>query len=155
MLLFPTTIILRHRKENLKKCSLRGLETRKDCLFLTYPTDSLPPLSSYFLLTLDAPLLSMKDAQLGIFLIDSTWRYLDTMMRCLDIPDWVEKRSLPPSLTTAYPRRQTDCPDPVRGLASIEALYASYAILGRDTKGLLDQYYWKEKFLELNPTLTF
>jgi pre-rRNA-processing protein TSR3 len=56
-------------------------------------------------------------------------------------------RSLPSHYKTAYPRRQLDCPDPERGLASIEALYAAYSILGRSTDGLLDRYHWKEEFL--------
>jgi pre-rRNA-processing protein TSR3 len=59
-------------------------------------------------------------------------------------------RSLPPSLRTAYPRRQTLCPDPARGLASVEALFAAYRILGRDVDGILDGYLWRERFLVTN-----
>jgi pre-rRNA-processing protein TSR3 len=35
-------------------------------------------------------------------------------------------------------------------LASVEALYAAYHILGRPTAGLLDHYRWAEAFLRLN-----
>jgi pre-rRNA-processing protein TSR3 len=38
----------------------------------------------------------------------------------------------------------------MKGLASIEALYIAYFILGYDTMGLLDQYHWAELFLEKN-----
>ena len=147
MFLFPYTIILRHRKENLKKCSLRGLELRDDFRFFTYPTDTLPDLSNYMALTLDAEPLTEADASHGLFLIDGTWRYAALMFKQLPTPHLFKTRSLPPTMRTAYPRKQTDCPDPAQGLASVEALYLAYKILGRDTAGLLDNYFWKEKFL--------
>lgn len=147
------TIILRHRKENLRKCSLRGLETREDFEFYTYPRDSLPPLSSYILLTLDAPILSQADQKLGLFLIDGTWKHSEIMFKSLPKPSLFIPRSLPKELRTAYPRRQEDCFDPDRGLASAEALFAAYKLLGRDSSGLLDFYYWKDAFLEKNKEL--
>jgi len=52
---FLPTIILRHRKENLKKCSLRGLEDRMH--FVQYPNEAIPDLTGYVVLTPDAPLL--------------------------------------------------------------------------------------------------
>lgn len=156
MFLFPPTIILRHRKENLKKCSLRGLENRPDCLFFTYPQQArLPDLSNYFLLALDAPSLSQADQDKGIFLIDGTWRYAELMQRQLPKPHLFQKRSLPSHFQTAYPRRQEDCPNPTQGLASIEALFLTYTLLGRPTDGLLDHYHWKEPFLEKNAPLDF
>ncbi len=155
MSVFPPTLILRHRKENLKKCSLRGLEERSDFLFFTYPKDPLPPLSGYLLLTLDAPPLSIEDHSCGLLLIDATWNYAAIMERQLEQPHLFQKRSLPPSLTTAYPRRQTGCLDPTRGLASIEALFAAYRLLGRETAGLLDHYPWQRRFFDLNLSLDF
>lgn len=147
---FPRTIIYRHRRENLKKCSLRGLEARKDLHFCTYPKNPLPSLSSHVLLTLDAPPLTIQDAALGLFLIDGTWKHAEVMFRQIPTPHLFLKRSLPCELKTAYPRRQEDCIDPERGLASIEALFAAYFILGRNTEGLLDLYHWKELFLSQN-----
>ncbi len=144
---FLPTIILRHRRENLKKCSLRGLETRSDMQFFTYPIDPLPPLAGYVLLTLDAPILTKKDQNLGLFLIDGTWKYAEVMER--QVPP-LPRRSLPPELQTSYPRKQTGCISPDRGLASVEALYAAYALMGRDPDGLLDHYYWKDAFLQKN-----
>ena len=145
-LLLPPTILLRHRKENLKKCSLRGLESRPDMLFFTYPKAILPPLTKYILLDLNGPLISSEDALLGLFLIDSTWNYAKTMASSIKQP--LIKRSLPSHIKTAYPRRQTSCDDPERGLASIEALFVAYHLLGRDTSNLLDNYYWKDIFLD-------
>jgi len=146
---FPPTLILRHRKENLKKCSLRGLETRADIRFYTYPwKEPQPDLSSYIVLSLDAPVLCKEDADKGLFLIDGTWSYATKMFRSLKPPFIL--RSLPANIRTAYPRKQEDCEDPTRGLASIEALFAAYRILERDTSGLLDDYYWREDFLRKN-----
>jgi pre-rRNA-processing protein TSR3 len=148
MLYFPPTLILRHRRENLKKCSLRGLERRPDMTFLTYPVKELPDLKNYCVLAVDAPPLMEADTTLGLLLIDGTWRHAATMAKIL--PATVIPRSLPSHFKTSYPRRQPDCPDPERGLASVEALYLAYRILGRPTDGLLDHYYWKESFISTN-----
>lgn len=151
---FPPTIILRHQRENLKKCSLRGFESRTDFKFYTYPKSVLPDLSGYVLLTLDAPVLSLQDSACGLFILDSTWRYAEKMLKFVDQAEKNEqkivRRSLPSHFRTAYPRRQDDCKDPARGLASIEAIYLSYYLLGRDVSGLLDSYYWADQFLTMN-----
>ncbi len=145
---FLPTIILRHRKENLKKCSLYGLENRADMQFFTYPKDSLPLLTNYILLDMNGPLLSKNDNDFGIFLIDGTWNYAKTMAKSIKEP--LIRRSLPSHIKTAYPRRQDSCDDPERGLASIEALFVAYTLLGRNNDGLLNHYHWKESFLNLN-----
>lgn len=150
MSLFLPTLILRHRKENLKKCSLHGLETREDLRFFTYPKDQLPDLSAYILLTLDAPVLSEEDSDKGLFLIDGTWKYAEVMFRSLVKPHRFLLRSLPAIYQTAYPRRQEN----PRGLSSAEALYIAYCITGREPAGLLDFYYWKEAFIHKNDALT-
>ncbi len=144
------TIILRHRRENLNKCSLRGLEPREDMVFYTYPKDSLPVLENTILLTLDAPVITKEDSSYNLFLIDGTWKYSNVMYNQLSKPHLFEKRSLPKELRTAYPRKQDDCLDPERGLASVEALFAAYFLLGKSTEGILDLYHWKEAFLEKN-----
>ena len=42
--------------------------------------------------------------------------------------------------------------EPAR-LLDVEAIYAAFAALGRDTSGLLDDYQWRDRFLELNAEL--
>lgn len=150
MSLFPPTVVIRHRLENLKKCSLRGLEGRLDFVFLTYPYQSLPAVEGYIILALGAPPLTEADASHGLLILDATWRYAAKMFKPLENKPNFLYRSLPDHYRTAYPRRQDDCPDPARGLASVEAIYLSYRLLRRDTAGLLDNYYWKEAFLEKN-----
>lgn len=147
---FPATLVIRHRRENLKKCSLRGLEGRQDFIFTRYPEPILPALDSYVVLALDAPPLTKADASLGLVILDGTWRYTERMYDNIAALHNMAKRSLPLCLTTAYPRRQDDCQDPERGLASLEAIYAAYVILGRDTTGILNFYHWKEEFLRRN-----
>lgn len=142
------TAILRHRRENLKKCSLTGLEKLPGLKFYTYPLDTLPDYSSFLLLKVGAPPLTYADKDRGLLLIDGTWRLAQTMERQLPWP--MEARSLPPGYRTAYPRRQTECPDPAAGLSSLEALYIAHLILGRSTENFLDSYHWKELFLEIN-----
>lgn len=147
---FPPTVVIRHRLENLKKCSLRGLEIRPDFRFITYPYKELPTLQNYLVLTLDAPPLSEKDSPFGLLILDATWRYAAKMFQSFKDKSDYQFRSLPAHFRTAYPRRQQDCPDPDRGLASIEAIFLSYRLLHRETIGLLDSYYWKDQFLMIN-----
>jgi len=142
------TFILRHRRENLKKCSLRGLEKRSDLCFFSYPQDPLPDISQHLLLQVGAPVLTLADANRPLLLIDGTWRLTKIMTQ--QLRPQPEVRSLPSHYRTAYPRRQSDCADPDTGLASIEALYIAYLLLGRNTEGLLDLYHWKSEFLQLN-----
>lgn len=142
------TVILRHRRENLKKCSLTGLESHPELKFYTYPVDPLPDYSSFLLLKVGAPPLTRADAGRGLFLIDGTWRLAQVMEK--QLPWKLEARSLPNGFKTAYPRRQTDCPDPESGLSSLEALYIAHLSLGRSTEKLLDRYHWKELFIKIN-----
>lgn len=152
MQLHPPTLIVRHRRENLQKCSLRGLEGREDLKFFAYPfqSNALEVKRHVMLVMEGAPLLTSSDAEFGILLIDSTWRYLPKIVRAIDERAFCEKRVLPFGHRTAYPRKQEECVDKERGLASIEALFIAYHILGRNVEGLLDNYHWKEDFLKKN-----
>jgi pre-rRNA-processing protein TSR3 len=150
---FPPTVVIRHQLENLKKCSLRGLELREDFFFLKYPYEKLPDLQGYIILSVDAPPLSIEDYDRGLLVLDATWRYAKKMIQPFENQEVYIYRSLPHHFRTAYPRYQHDCPDPERGLASVEAIYLCYQLMGRSVSGLLDNYYWKEKFLEINGLL--
>ena len=57
-------------------------------------------------------------------------------------------RSLPATLRTAYPRTARLSENPVRGLASIEALYAALRIVGTRDDTLLASYHWGAEFLD-------
>lgn len=155
---YPPTIIIRHTRENLKKCSLRGLENKADFRFFTYPDcalgkQTIGPLEGYLVLDVEGEPISPADYSLGLILIDATWRLADKMNANTSALQGCLRRSIPSGFQTAYPRRQDDCPDPEAGLASIEALYISYLLMGRSIVGLLDTYYWKEQFLEKNRSI--
>jgi pre-rRNA-processing protein TSR3 len=144
--LYPPTIIVRHPHENPRKCSVLPLRGRADVLFLSYPVTERPALDGYLRLAAEGPPLSASDAGKGILLLDGSWRWAAAMTR-----DFVE---VPPRSLhgwhTAYPRVSKLGTDPDNGLASIEALFAAYRLLGRPTTGLLDHYYWAEEFLRAN-----
>jgi len=146
------TVVIRHRRENLKKCSLTGLEEREDMRFFTYPTgmDELPDMSNYLLLAIDGEPLEKSDK--GLLLVDATWRLSEKILLHPELQN-IPRRRLPAGFRTAYPRRQNDCSDPEAGLASIEALFIALMVAGKETEGLLDGYYWREQFLEKNRTL--
>ncbi len=143
---FLPTIIVRHPRENPRKCSVIPLKGRSDIVFLSYPVRQPPPLTGYIRLAVDGPELSSADADKGILLLDGSWRWSNPMNRDFA---FVPARSLS-GIVTAYPRRSKLGGDPEEGLASIEALYAAYQITGRPTAGLLDHYRWAEEFLKLN-----
>lgn len=150
---FLPTIILRHRKENLKKCSLKGLETHQHLIFYSYPHRMPENLQGYVMIHLGdhtTKPLSRDDLDKGIFFLDSTWNYEKKMHDRLRKDHLLVYRSLPSFFSTAYPRQQTGCQDPQRGLATVEALFIAYKILGLSTDGLLDHYHFGKEFLEKN-----
>lgn len=142
----PITIIVRHPRENPKKCSVLPLKDRADLLFLGYPSRDLPTFDNYIRLAADGPELSAADAAHGILLLDGSWRAAGKMIACFEA---VSPRSLH-GWKTAYPRVSKAGTDPDNGLASVEALYIAYHILGRPTAGLLDHYHWADRFLQIN-----
>jgi pre-rRNA-processing protein TSR3 len=149
MLTPPITIIVRHPRENPKKCSVLPLQGRDDVQFLSYPTTPLPSFEGYIRLAADGPELSIADRAYGILLLDGSWRRAEKMIASFEA---VPPRSLH-GWKTAYPRVSKLGTDPDNGLASIEALYIAYHLLGRPTNGLLDHYHWARQFLELNAEL--
>ena len=142
----PITVIVRHPKENPRKCSVLPLKGRPDVLFLNYPVVRMPPLEGYVRLAAEGPPLSLADGDAGILLLDGSWRRADAMTAAFA---QVPPRSLSGYLT-AYPRVSKLGTDPDNGLASIEALFLAYHILGRPTDGLLEAYHWAAEFLDRN-----
>ena len=143
---YPPTIIVVHPKERRSKCTVAPLRGKTGFVFRKYPHAETVSSQSYVRLGLDGPLLSADDADKGLLVLDGTWRWTEAMER--DFKD-VSVRSLPP-WQTSYPRVSKSFNDPPQSLATIEAIYTAYTILGRDTNGLLDDYHWAEEFLRLN-----
>lgn len=142
----PPTIIVVHPKERRSKCTVAPLRGHRGFVFWKYPQRGPESLAGYVRLGLGGPPIGPDDADRGLLLLDGTWRWAAVMER--DFAD-LPVRSLPP-LQTAYPRVSKRHDDPAGGLATIEALYAAYSLLGRNTDGLLDRYHWAEEFLQRN-----
>jgi pre-rRNA-processing protein TSR3 len=143
---YPPTVIVRHPHENPRKCSVLPLRGRPDLVFLNYPVRNPPPLDAYVRLAAEGPPLTAADAEKGLLLLDGSWRWAAAMMRAFaDVPP----RSLS-GWKTAYPRASKLGTDPDNGLASVEALFLAYHVLGRPTAGLLDHYRWAAEFLREN-----
>lgn len=143
---FPPTLIVVHEKERRSKCTVEPLRGKPGFVFQKFPLRQRPDVQGYVRLALDGPLLSEADAASGLLVLDATWRLAERMEReFVDVPT----RSLPP-LRTAYPRVSKLFDDPAPGLSTIEAVYAAYVLLGRPIEGLLDDYRWRDAFLNLN-----
>jgi len=155
-------------KENRRKCTLTPLEGAAgvDFVRLAHPRRCRAPaeqpvqIGGGILLHVDGPPLTALDRALlepnddgdadrSVVLIDSSWaRVAKVLARCAPSPGArLERRSLPAELSTAYPRKSKLYDDPVRGLASIEALYAVTVILGAPRNELLTHYRWSDEFL--------
>src|SRR5438105_9695653 len=122
---YPPTVIVRHPKENPRKCSVLPLRGRGDLVFLTYPVAELPALEDYVRLADEGPELTAADARRGLLLLDGSWNWARKMTRAFEA---VPPRSLR-SYHTAYPRVSKQGTDPGHGLATVEALYLAYHIL--------------------------
>ncbi|QDT64321.1 DTW domain-containing protein [Calycomorphotria hydatis] len=140
------TIIVVHPKERRSKCSVQPLRGREGFVFWKFPNQGPEPLDGYVRLGYGGPEISEADHDRGLLILDGTWRLAEKME-----PDFADipVRSLP-EWKTAYPRVSKLIDDPSGGLATIEALFAAYHGMGRDTTGLLDEYYWKDEFLAIN-----
>ena len=141
------TIVLIHRKENLKKCSIWPLHVRPDFDFFFFP-DEMPVLDPARLIRLGigGQPLGPCDLQKELVILDATWRLVQKMEEaCVDIP----VRSIG-QYQTAYPRVSDQNTDPFQGLATVEALFCAHLELGLPTQGILQHYYWREDFLRIN-----
>jgi len=145
----PETIIVVHPKEKRSKCSVEPFRGQDGFVFWKYPHRGEIALDNYVRLAIDAPLLSPADADKGLLILDGTWRLAGKMEEQYED---VAQRGLA-NWETAYPRKSKLFEDPVEGLATVEALFAAYAQMGRSTEGILKDYYWGEQFLELNAEL--
>jgi pre-rRNA-processing protein TSR3 len=137
--------IVRHPDENLAKCTLEPLRSRKELSFLQFSASLKIEASGAIVLSVDAPLISEADAGSPLILLDGNWKHVPKLKSCLTgTPIY---RSLP-KVPTAYPRRNDEGLDPAEGLASVEALYLALKLLGHDDPGLLYHYHWREQFLK-------
>jgi pre-rRNA-processing protein TSR3 len=143
-------LILRDPRESTAKCSLTPLRGFPGVRFLTWKHDRRFDVGTRVLLHADGEEITAADAGRPLLLIDCAWRRVPTLLATCD--GQLTLRRLP-KLATAYPRKSLTFADPEQGLASIEALYAALALLGRPRADLLASYRWADGFLAANPTL--
>ncbi len=146
MAIYPITIIVRHPRENPRKCSILPLQGRDDVRIVAYPLTEPLAFDGYIRLAADGPEIGEADRAAGILLLDGSWRSAGKMNAQFT---HVPPRSLA-GWKTAYPRVAKAGTDPANGLASIEALYIAHHLLSRPVAGLLDHYHWAEQFLASN-----
>ena len=143
-------LILRDPRESTRKCSLTPLRGKPGIDFVAYDRERRVAVGERVLLHPDGEPLSDADRGRDLLLVDCAWRRVDALLATLD--GTLVRRRLPP-LATAYPRTSKVFRDPERGLASVEALHAALCLLGEPRADLLEEYRWRERFLELNPGL--
>lgn len=147
----PDVLILRDPRESAAKCSLTPLRGLPGIELVSHQTGRRIDADGRIWLHPDGELLGPADAGRGLFLIDCSWRRVPSLRAAVD--GELFPRRLP-LLRTAYPRKSRAFADPDAGLASVEALYAALALLGRPRRDLLAGYRWAEEFLAANPDLS-
>ena len=143
---FPPTIIVVHPKERRSKCTAEPLRGKPGFVFWKFPNLGSESLDGYVQLGLEGPQISRAEADRGLLILDGTWRLTSAMEEHFA---HVPVRSLP-AWRTAYPRMSKMFENPPDGLATIEAIYVAYKLLGREPDYLLDEYHWADEFLRLN-----
>lgn len=166
------TVVIRHPKERVSKCSLQPLVGRRDLCFLKGKPQLQFVADGWIQLVPDGPVLTAQDGEMEeperihvedtmraagylpeglgltrrpLLLLDSTWRLLPSLERLvLGEP---MRRSLPEGIETAYPRHSKTGREPENGLASVEALYVARRILGDADPSLLEAYLWRDRFM--------
>ena len=170
------TVVIRHPKERLSKCSLEPLRGREDVIFFKATPTLRFDATGFILLHTEGALLSEADAVLtdeekaGAESRAATacsrgplppcfteggarpLLLLDSTWRLLPqleacVAGSPLRRRLPDGVRTAYPRVSKLSEDPGGGLASVEALYLARRLMGNDDPSLLAAYYWKDVFL--------
>ncbi|MBC2594337.1 hypothetical protein H5P28_08685 [Ruficoccus amylovorans] len=170
------TVVIRHPKERLSKCSLEPLRGRPDLVFIKAKPGLRFDASGFVLLHTGGGVLCPADAvpneeekacaaqramtacslgplpacfgegKVRPFLL------LDSTWRLLPqleacLTGNPLPRRLPDGVRTAYPRVSKLAPEPSGGLASVEALYLARRLLGDNDPSLLANYHWREEFL--------
>jgi len=143
-------LILRDPRESTAKCSLTPVRGFPGVRFLSWKHDRRFAVGERVLLHAEGELITDRDAGRPLLLIDCAWRRVPALLATCD-GEFTLRRL--PRLATAYPRRSLTFRDPDEGLASIEALYAALAMLGRPTPELLAGYRFADEFLRRNPDL--
>ena len=145
--MLPQVLIIVRRGEDRAKCTIQPLRGTPGLDFLPYPLRQKPDLSNHLLLSPDAPPLTPADSGRPLLLLDANWRHAEKMRHAVEP---VKARAIPPGWQTAYPRRSKIHADPDTGLATVEALFAAFCILGCRDDTLLRFYPWRNAFLKLN-----
>lgn len=140
-------IVIRHPKENIKKCSLRFLHDKDGFEFHKANDNFSFDATGCILLEIDAPPITEDDKGKPILLLDSTWRLLPKIRNKV-YGNYIA-RSIPPSVKTAYPRISKIFADP-DGLATVEALYAAMRMAGNPDVSVLKHYPFAKKFMQIN-----
>ncbi len=143
---FPPTVIIRSPKEHKKKCTIWALKERPDIIIRHHPIKRFPPLAGYVRLSAEGDPLTTEDSACGLLILDSSWRRVKGMLQGVE---HLPTRSLL-GYHSAFPRVSKLGSDPENGLATVEALFLAYQILGRPTDGILDHYLWAREFLQRN-----
>ena len=108
-------------------------------------------------LDVNAPVFNRSDRALlepdgRVIVLDASWARVRPLSQRLRIAPQatVERRALPTSLVTAYPRTSKIHEDPTGGLATVEAVFAVTVLLGEPRLEILEAYRWAREFLACN-----
>ncbi len=144
--------VLMDHRENPHKCTIHPLKGRKDFHVRYFKGEGpIAAFQSDLLLHVGGECLSewKEKTPSSIAVIDCNWKKVAGALTRVELP-LPKLVRIPDGFLTAYPRRNKEGKDPEAGLATIEALFIAAAFLGVWDETLLEHYYFRMAFLEMN-----
>lgn len=142
-------VILKDYRESPKKCSILPLAGRPGIEFVAY--DPHAPIGRDFtgftLLHPEGEPAGRLGSDERLLLVDANWPAARGIYRKLDAGGPALRRIAINGFRTAYPWKKNSPPNT---LASVEALFVVHHLAGIRDDTLLDHYYFREQFLDLN-----
>src|SRR3989338_456888 len=136
-----------------RDCSVNYIKDREDVFIYEQREVALGTVGSWhfadkILLQIGAEPLTSRDDRKDLILIDMGWK--DALKLSKRFPQDIQRRSIS-GFKTAYPRTKKSSIRPDGGLRIIECMFvAKLIVTGIEDKGLLRNYHFREKFLEIN-----
>ena len=131
-----------------RDCSINYVKDRGDVLIYNKEEVANFNFDNKLILQIDAESLSSKDSGKDLIIIDMGWK--DALKLSKRFPSQLQRRSIS-GFKTAYPKTKPSSIRPTGGLRSIECMFVAKLILrGIKDESLLENYHFKDQFLEIN-----
>lgn len=138
-------VILKDYHENEKKCSILPLKGKPEFEFVDFKDFDSHDFSGLTMLHPEGEIVEKLNAGEKLLIVDSNWT--KARRKYTRLEKFKLKKIRIDGFQTAYPWKKNA---PQNTLCSIEALFVARLLAGIYDASIMDNYYYKDKFLELN-----